>query len=101
MKIALLVVRNPGSLLLYKLQMYLLDCFSFFRFPAAAQQPRDEPTKSRTRVAARSVLFSSFSDDLRRVIGLETARSGLLMMFDMLQHPVLNKRLAIVLLVRH
>jgi hypothetical protein len=33
-------------------------------------------------------------------MGLETARSGLLMMFDMLQHPVLNKRLAIVLLVK-
>jgi hypothetical protein len=51
-------------------------------------------------VAARAALFSSFSDDLRRVMGLETARSGLLMMFDMLQHPVLNKRLAIVLLVK-
>lgn len=74
--------------------------FLLLSYPAAPQQPRDDPTKNRTRVAARAALFSSFSDDLRRVMGLETARSGLLMMFDMLQHPVLNKRLAIVLLVK-
>lgn len=67
-------------------------------YPAAPGQPRDENTKMRTRIVARSALFSSFSDDLRRVIGSETSRSGLMMLFDMLQHPVLNKRLAIVLL---
>ena len=39
----------------------------------------------RTRVAARAALFSSFSDDLRRLIGSETTRSGLLMLFEMLQ----------------
>ena len=50
------------------------------------------------RVAARAALFSSFSDDLRRVVGSETSRSGLLMIFDMLQRPVLNKRLGIVIL---
>ena len=52
----------------------------------------------RTRVAARAALLSSFSDDLRRVIGSETSRSGLLMIFHMLQRPVLNKRLGIVIL---
>lgn len=67
-------------------------------FPAAPRLPRDEPTKNRTRVAARAAIFSNFSDDLRRVIGSETAKSGILMLFDLLQHPVLNKRLAIVLL---
>jgi len=67
-------------------------------YPAAAKQPRDENTKMRTRIVARAALFSSFSDDLRRVIGSETSRSGMTMLFDMLQHPVLNKRLGIVIL---
>ena len=49
-------------------------------------------------MAARAALFSSFSDDLRRVVGSETSRSGLLMIFDMLQRPVLNKRLGIAIL---
>ena len=70
----------------------------FYRYPAAAKQPRDENTKMRTRIVARAALFSSFSDDLRRVIGSETSRSGMTMLFDMLQHPVLNKRLGIVIL---
>lgn len=53
----------------------------------------------RTRIVARAALFSSFfSEDLRKVIGSETSRSGLTMVFDMLQHPVLNKRLGIVIL---
>lgn len=67
-------------------------------YPAADREPRDENTKMRTRVAARAAMFSSFSDDLRRLIGSETTRSGLLMLFEMLQHPVLNKRLGIVIL---
>jgi len=67
-------------------------------YPAADREPRDENTKMRTRVAARAALFSSFSDDLRRLIGSETTRSGLLMIFEMLQHPVLNKRIGIVIL---
>ena len=54
-------------------------------YPAADREPRDENTKMRTRVAARAALFSSFSDDLRRLIGSETTRSGLLMIFEMLQ----------------
>ena len=54
-------------------------------YPAADREPRDENTKMRTRVAARAAMFSSFSDDLRRLIGSETTRSGLLMLFEMLQ----------------
>ena len=67
-------------------------------FPAADQPPRDEATKMRTRVAAKMSLLASLSDELRRVIGSETSRTGLLTLFDMLQHPVLNKRLSLVLL---
>ena len=57
----------------------------FAGYPAADREPRDENSKMRTRIAARAAMFSSFSDDLRRVIGSETTRSGLLMLFEMLQ----------------
>ena len=60
--------------------------------------PRDEAQRMRTRVAARASLFSSLSDELRRVIGSETSRLGLHMLFDMLQYHALNKRLVIVIL---
>ena len=67
-------------------------------FPAEANPPRDEATKMRTRIAAKMAMFSSLSDDLKRVIGSDTSRAGLMTLFDMLQHPVLNKRLTVVLL---
>lgn len=67
-------------------------------FPAKHHPVRDESTKMRTRVAAKMTLLNGLSDDLKRIIGSETSRNGILMLFDMLQHPVLNKRLAIVLL---
>ena len=57
----------------------------FAGYPAADREPRDENSKMRTRIAARAAMFSSFSDDLRRVIGSETTRSGLLMLFELLQ----------------
>ena len=72
--------------------------YAFYSYPAASRQPRDENTKMRTRIVARAALFSSFPNELRRVIGSETSRYGLTMLFDMLQHPVLNKRLGIVIL---
>ena len=86
---------NPKYEIYLSLNSHL---FLYFRYPAAPNLPRDENTKMRTRIVARAALFSSFSDDLRRVIGSETSRSGLIMLFDMLQHPVLNKRLGIVIL---
>ena len=67
-------------------------------FPAAEQASRDESQKMRTRVAAKASLFSSMSDELRRVIGSETSRAGLSMLFEMLQYPALNKRLVIAVL---
>ena len=87
------------SLCLEKLEISLNShLFLYFRYPAAPNLPKDKNTKMRTWIVARGALFSSFSDDLRRVIGSETSRSGLIMLFDMLQHPVLNKRLGIVIL---
>ena len=68
-----------------KYMLYIGDIFCIQGYPAADREPRDENTKMRTRVAARAAMFSSFSDDLRRLIGSETTRSGLLMLFEMLQ----------------
>jgi len=66
---------------------------------AACPAPeRGEDVKSRTRVAAKAALFSSLPDELRRVIGSETSRAGLAMLFEMLQHSSLNKRLILVVL---
>jgi sorting nexin-13 len=67
-------------------------------FPAETAPPRDEATKMRTRIGAKMALFASLPDELRRIIGSETSRAGLLVLFDMLQRPVLNRRLAIVAL---
>ena len=66
--------------------------------PAEHRLAREENTKMRTRVAAKVALFSSLSEDLKHAIGSETSRTGLQMLFDMIQHPVLNKRLTFVLL---
>jgi sorting nexin-13 len=57
-----------------------------------------ESVKLCTRTAAKVAMLSSLSDDLRRVIGSETSRAGLLTLFGMLQYPALNKRLLLVVL---
>jgi len=67
-------------------------------FPAAESASRDEAQRMKTRVAAKASVFSCMSDELRRVIGSETSRAGLSMLFEMLQYPALNKRLVIVIL---
>ncbi|XP_049843380.1 sorting nexin-13-like isoform X2 [Schistocerca gregaria] len=65
---------------------------------AEGRPPRDEATRSRTRVAAKVALLSSLSDELKHIIGSETARRGLLRVFELFQRPVLNRRLLHVLL---
>jgi len=59
---------------------------------------REDDVKQRCRVAARASLLASLPDDLKRVIGSETSRAGLVMIFEMLQYTTLNRRLVIVLL---
>uniref|UniRef100_A0A0K2UHU8 Sorting nexin13like [Megachile rotundata] n=1 Tax=Lepeophtheirus salmonis TaxID=72036 RepID=A0A0K2UHU8_LEPSM len=87
-------ITSPGKIAEYLLS--LKDSFWPKGVPVASRAPRDESTKMRTRFAAKSALFSSLSDDLRRVIGSETSRTGILTLFDMIQHPILNKRLVFV-----
>ncbi|XP_067006541.2 sorting nexin-13 [Anabrus simplex] len=65
---------------------------------AEPKLPRDEATRMRTRVAAKVALLSSLSDELKHIIGSETTRRGLLCVFELFQHPVLNRRLLYVLL---
>lgn len=65
---------------------------------AEGRPPRDEATRSRTRVAAKVALLSSLSDELKHIIGSETARRGLVRVFELFQRPVLNRRLLHVLL---
>lgn len=59
---------------------------------------RDIATKYRTRVAAKVALLSCLSDELKHIIGSETTRRGLLMVFELFQKPMLNRRLLYVLL---
>jgi len=65
---------------------------------AEPRLPRDEATRMRTRVAAKVALLSSLSDELKHIIGSDTTRRGLLCVFELFQHPVLNRRLLHVLL---
>ncbi|CAL8110442.1 unnamed protein product [Orchesella dallaii] len=58
---------------------------------------RDNPTKMRTRVAAKAALLSCISDELKRLLGSDTTRRGVLCVFDLLQNRVLNRRLTLVL----
>lgn len=53
-------------------------------------------TKMRTKVAAKLLLLSTFSDELKHIIGTETARKGLLCVFQMFQNETLNRRLMLV-----
>lgn len=59
---------------------------------------RDYNTKMRTRVAAKMVTLCSIPDELKHVIGTSTTRKGVLCVFEMFQHPELNRRLVYVLL---
>nr|CAD7455834.1 unnamed protein product [Timema tahoe] len=65
---------------------------------AEPRQSRDDITRMRTRVAAKVALLSSLSDELKHIIGSETTRRGILCVFELFQHPILNKRLLYVLL---
>ncbi|XP_054270445.1 sorting nexin-13 [Macrosteles quadrilineatus] len=65
---------------------------------AEPKLPRDEMTRARTRVAAKIALLSSLSDELKHILGSETSRRGLLSVFQLFQHRVLNRRLLYVLL---
>lgn len=59
---------------------------------------RDENTKMRTRVAAKAAMLCRLSDELKHIIGSETTRRGIFLVFEMVQQRTLNRRLVYVLL---
>lgn len=65
---------------------------------AEPRQPRDYNTKMRTRIVCKTKLFGSLSEELRHLIGTETTRQGVMLVFNMFQHPRLNRRLVYVIL---
>ncbi|KFM75742.1 Sorting nexin-13, partial [Stegodyphus mimosarum] len=66
--------------------------------PAVPTPEREFKAKMRTRVAAKLLMLCSIPDELKHVIGSETTRKGMLCVFEMFQHPELNRRFIYVLL---
>ncbi|EEC04650.1 sorting nexin, putative [Ixodes scapularis] len=67
-------------------------------YPAETQPERDLNTMMRTRVAAKTIMLCSLTDELKHIIGSDTTRRGMLCVFEMFQHEELNRRLTYVLL---
>lgn len=67
-------------------------------YPAETQPDRDLNTMMRTRVAAKTIMLCSLTDELKHIIGSDTTRRGMLCVFEMFQHEELNRRLTYVLL---
>ncbi|KAM4705282.1 sorting nexin-13 isoform 2-T2 [Rhinophrynus dorsalis] len=59
---------------------------------------RDRSIRMRTRVAGKTKLLEIMPDELKHIIGAETARKGILRVFEMFQHNQLNRRLVYVFL---
>ena len=65
---------------------------------AGLVSPRSEDLLTATRVEAKVKLFGVLPDELKRIVGQQCAKSGIVRFFDMLQYPRLNRRLFHVLL---
>ncbi|GAB6032694.1 hypothetical protein CHUAL_011570 [Chamberlinius hualienensis] len=61
---------------------------------------RDDNMKYRTRVAAKMAMFSFIPDEMKHIIGSETTRKGIQLVFELFQQPALNRRLIYELLER-
>ncbi|CAH3124187.1 unnamed protein product [Pocillopora meandrina] len=64
---------------------------------AEASQERKKDVKIRTRVAAKTKIFGSIPEELKRFLGLEVTMEGVCCVFDTFQYCSLNKRLLYVL----
>ncbi|XP_042214130.1 sorting nexin-13-like [Homarus americanus] len=65
---------------------------------ATPSTERDSNIKMRTRVAARTCMLASISDELKAILGSQTTARGVLGVYDTVQWTSLNKRLVYVLL---
>jgi hypothetical protein len=59
---------------------------------------RTEKERENSRIEAKARLIISIPNDFKRIVGGQNCRQGTLRVFEMLQHPVLNKRLLYALL---
>ncbi|XP_042894783.1 sorting nexin-13 isoform X3 [Parasteatoda tepidariorum] len=64
------------------------------RNPAAE---RDYSTKMRTRIVTKMAMISAIPDELKPIIGYETSFKGAMLVFNVFQHPSLNRRLILVI----
>uniref|UniRef100_A0A4W3HDZ7 Sorting nexin 13 n=1 Tax=Callorhinchus milii TaxID=7868 RepID=A0A4W3HDZ7_CALMI len=73
---------------------------SFWPNSILAETPplREKEIRMRTRVAAKTKMLVIMPDELKHIIGAETARKGILRVFEMFQHNQLNRRLVHVFL---
>lgn len=55
--------------------------------------PREKDDRTKTRVEAKAKMLSMIPDDLKRLVGSQTAKKGMLRVLDMFQYTDLNKRL--------
>uniref|UniRef100_A0A0A9ZF17 Sorting nexin-13 n=2 Tax=Lygus hesperus TaxID=30085 RepID=A0A0A9ZF17_LYGHE len=67
-------------------------------FPSEPSMPRDHATKMRTRVAAKTALLSSLTDDIKHILGGQTTMTGITSVFILLQVGRLNTRFWSVIL---
>lgn len=65
---------------------------------APPDEVREKTERAETRVEAKIRMLSMIPDDLKRLVGSQTAKKGILRLVDMFQHPDLNKRLVYVTL---
>ena len=65
---------------------------------AAPKPSRDQHTRMRTRVVAKAKMLGTIDDELKSFLGSDTTRRGVTRIFNMFQHPTLNRRLVYVIL---
>ncbi|XP_054724255.1 sorting nexin-13-like [Uloborus diversus] len=65
---------------------------------ASPSPERDANTKLRTCLVTKMLLFCAIPDELKHIIGFETSFKGSMLIFNVFQHPSLNRRLIFVLI---
>jgi len=76
----------------------LRDSFWVEGVPVPTPLPRDRACKSRLRILTKTKMLGSLPEDLKRFIGRDTSKRGILRLFELFQHKELNKRLLYVIL---
>lgn len=75
-----------------------MSCLQSLQFGYNIYSLRSLAKLSTLHILVYIVSLNIFVDELKHIIGSETTRRGLLCVFELFQHPVLNRRLLYVLL---